>query len=83
MAQFVKKPIVVEAEQFLLGHTVPFAGTVCKYDEATCAWFVTTAHNQDAYLDIGDWVILEKNMPGRAYPCKPDIFAATYDKVGT
>lgn len=28
----------------------------------------------------GDWVI--KGVKGEFYPCKPDIFAATYDAVG-
>ena len=27
--------------------------------------------------DIGDWVI--RGVQGEFYPCKPDIFAATYD----
>ncbi len=29
---------------------------------------------------IGDWII--KGVKGEFYPCKPDIFAATYDLVG-
>lgn len=29
--------------------------------------------------DIGDWVI--KGVKGELYPCKPDIFTATYDPV--
>lgn len=28
---------------------------------------------------LGDWVI--KGVKGEFYPCKPDIFAATYDPV--
>jgi hypothetical protein len=28
----------------------------------------------------GDWII--KGVKGEFYPCKPDIFAATYDEVG-
>lgn len=27
--------------------------------------------------DVGDWII--KGVAGEFYPCKPDIFAATYD----
>ena len=30
--------------------------------------------------DPGDWII--KGVKGEFYPCKPDIFAATYDPVG-
>lgn len=29
--------------------------------------------------DIGDWIITGVN--GEQYPCKPDIFIKTYDKV--
>ena len=28
---------------------------------------------------LGDWII--KGVKGEFYPCKPDIFAATYDAV--
>jgi hypothetical protein len=29
--------------------------------------------------DLGDWII--RGVKGELYPCKPDIFAATYDPV--
>lgn len=29
--------------------------------------------------DLGDWII--KGVQGEFYPCKPDIFAATYEAV--
>lgn len=29
------------------------------------------------YADIGDWII--KGIAGEFYPCKPDIFEATYE----
>ena len=39
---------------------------------------VRTAHGEIAVVRHGDWIIPEKD-PGRFYPCKPDIFAATYE----
>jgi hypothetical protein len=30
-------------------------------------------------VEYGDWII--RGVQGELYPCKPDIFAATYDKV--
>ena len=30
-------------------------------------------------VDIGDWII--RGIKGELYPCKPDIFAATYEPV--
>lgn len=29
--------------------------------------------------DFGDWII--RGVKGELYPCKPDIFAATYEAV--
>lgn len=28
-------------------------------------------------VDVGDWII--KGVKGEFYPCKPDIFEATYE----
>jgi len=39
--------------------------------------YVETAHGQRAFLAPGDWVIAEPD--GRGYPCKPDIFQASYE----
>ena len=33
----------------------------------------------DMRADIGDWII--RGVQGEFYPCKPDIFALTYDEV--
>lgn len=30
--------------------------------------------------DLGDWLI--RGVKGEIYPCKPDIFEATYERVG-
>lgn len=34
----------------------------------------------DMRADAGDWIIT--GVKGERYPCKPDIFEATYDLVG-
>jgi hypothetical protein len=36
------------------------------------ALFISTHH-----VSVGDWIIT--GVKGDRYPCKPDIFAATYD----
>jgi len=33
----------------------------------------------DLRADPGDWIVT--GIEGEKYPCKPDIFAATYEKV--
>ena len=42
---------------------------------------VIEAHQwqDDMTADVGDWII--RGVAGEFYPCKPDIFAATYDSV--
>lgn len=39
---------------------------------------VTTVHGDKATVRHGDWIIPD-GKPGTFYPCKPDIFAATYE----
>ncbi len=78
MARYRKKPMVVEAEQFT---HYPAGGEWPKgvRIEGGGGPFVVTAHGQRAYLEEGDWVITEPDGRGH-YPCKPDIFANTYER---
>ncbi len=78
MSKYRKKPIVVEAEQFVVGSaSLPHAARgVCCLDDGR--WYVRTAHGEDATIVDGDWIILEPDRRG-AYPCKPDIFAEIYE----
>lgn len=82
MAQYRKKPVVIEAEQWFPEKTV--AGVHWERqsgdDGEFLAPYVITAHEQRAYLAPGDWVIPEPTA-GRFYPCKPDIFQNTYEAV--
>lgn len=73
--KFRKKPVVVDAEWFR-GPGDAHNPRGVMTDERGC--YVTTAHGQRAYLSPGDWVIAEPDGRG-FYPCKPDVFAATYE----
>ena len=76
MAQYRSKRIkVIEAEQFWPDK--PWPKSVQISDQGPC---VTTIHGQRAFLNPGDWIITE---PGGYYhyPCKPEIFADTYEPV--
>lgn len=83
MAQYRKKPVVIEAEQYTE------YGKLTKGMCNSCSCFglgntephVHTIHNNQAViLEIGDYIIPE--LDGiHFYPCKPDIFEATYEKV--
>jgi len=85
MAKYRKKPAVVEAIQFWYdGNPIPGVfyppttedGKIYMGDA-----YVITIHGQRAYLENGDWVITEPDGEHH-YPCKPDIFDATYEPVG-
>lgn len=88
MAKFRKKPVVIEAFRFGVdapdrwfkdavdaGHAkvvTPVPGDGDQY-----AALITLEGTMTAYR--GDWII--RGVKGELYPCKPDIFAATYEAV--
>jgi hypothetical protein len=78
MPQFRKKPVVIEAEQMPVGDgALPFqADRPLRFDDGK--WFIDTLEGK-MFVNDGDWVI--RGVKGEFYPCKPDIFEATYDAV--
>lgn len=84
MKQYRKKPIIVNAEQFFYdkpeieGVFYPSTSSDGKTYIGD-AW-VVTIHNQKSFLQNGDWIIQEPDGE-HYYPCKPDIFEATYEAV--
>ena len=84
MPKFRKKPMVVEAEQWHgprdSGPTPTPQGV---YFDENIGFHVVTIHNQITPIVPGDWVIIESQQPligfWYAYPCRADIFEATYD----
>jgi hypothetical protein len=84
MKQYVKKPIVIEAVQLTDG---PY-GNHHEVEE-WCGGEIRNNFNElvidihtlegTMVAEVGDWII--KGIQGEFYPCKPDIFAATYDEV--
>ena len=81
--KYVKKPVVVEAIQMLsdnieqvyemLGDNLIIVG-----DTDNIKHFIDTLEGI-MELSLGDYVI--KGVKGEFYPCKPDIFELSYDKV--
>lgn len=77
MAKYKKRPVIVDAEQWFPGKEVRGVLRTPEHDS-----HVMTAHEQRVYLQPGDWIIAEPDGRGY-YPCKPDIFASTYEAVET
>ena len=93
MAQYRKKPIVIEAVQYTnlnREEIESFVGEKLKQElESETAYLagkgaprfsltIPTLEGQHL-ASVGDWII--KGVKGEFYPCKPDIFKATYEKV--
>jgi hypothetical protein len=81
MAKFRKKPVVVEAFQWLPDgppSILPqwFAGRSCWDISPDNVLTIGTLEGR-MIVSPGDWVI--KGIKNELYPCKPDIFAATYE----
>lgn len=85
MPKFRKKPVVIEAEPVVRVHEdmAAFARLVV-FLGAGGPW----VYQQDGSIEIrtlegvmraepGDYII--RGVKGELYPCKPDIFAATYE----
>jgi hypothetical protein len=83
--KFRKKPVVIEAVQFRGGEqshemdqlTGGVASGRIRYPEDGTMLVDTLEGTMIARS--GDWII--KGVAGELYPCRPDIFAATYEAV--
>jgi hypothetical protein len=81
--RFRKKPIVIDAIQWT-GENAPdvlefsdFALPVGLRDGKRTVTIPTPEGEMIAH--VGDWII--RGVKGEYYPCKPDIFEATYEFV--
>jgi hypothetical protein len=85
MPQFVKKPVVIEAWHFEPPFNIerPWWILTSWFEEdrtgTPCIHIPTLEGEMTA--SIGDWII--KGVKGEVYPCKPDIFEATYEALPT
>lgn len=74
---------IIEAEQYL-EHGKLVNGmcnsTSCYVGGNTKPHVHTIHDNQVVNLEVGDWIIPEPDGE-HYYPCKPDIFAKTYEPV--
>lgn len=85
MPKFRKKPVVIEAVQWDgTGATAPavlefteFKAACCLHEGRPVVQIPTLEGEMRA--EAGDWII--RGIKGEIYPCKPDIFAATYEPV--
>ena len=79
MAKYRKKPVVVDAFQWNPYSRPPFEFDVMDCEVVGTKLAIKTLEGVMT-ADVGDWII--KGVAGEFYPCKPDIFEKTYEKVG-
>ena len=93
MGRYRKKPIEIEAIQFTgtnKQEIEQFVGKVLDFEVASrsalqmglptdiTSIFINTLEGR-MEASVGDYII--KGVQGEFYPCKPDIFGATYEEV--
>ena len=92
MLKFRKKPVIIEADQFIKGINKPAIVLSCgdsDFPEYFHDGTMMRETDEDDFLirtlegfhivSDGDWII--KGIEGEYYPCKPEIFKQTYERV--
>jgi len=82
MPKFRKKPVVIEAWQYdgMNGRIIESwsGGIVIPLSGGRRGLTIKTLEGT-MFAGVDDWII--KGIQGEFYPCKPDIFSATYEAV--
>lgn len=90
--KYRKKPVVIEAIQYVVTKEIPCKFGIHKETNSMeiAQWMNTVLHGTNDHLiietlegdmraSIGDYII--KGVSGEFYPCKPDIFEKTYERI--
>jgi len=83
MSKFRKKPVVIEAIQWT-GNLDDLPRIIMELSVTDARLMATDGKHLDIKTlegvmtaGVGDWII--RGVKGEIYPCKPDIFEATYE----
>lgn len=92
--KYRKKPVIIEAVLFDTLASIEAAEAFASFllkpmqegiiefemaDEKSTGTLIIKTLEGNMIASPGDWII--KGVQGEFYPCKPDIFEATYEKV--
>jgi hypothetical protein len=82
--KFRKKPVVVDAVQFLstkqsMDEVINLIGHKWDPGEMGSESFYINTLEGKMRCSKNDWII--RGVNGEFYPCKPDIFKKTYEKI--
>ena len=79
MPKFQKRPVVIEAVQYHGPNFDEIEEFVGGDAEFRAGELIVATLEGPLRASPGDWII--KGIKGEFYPCKPDIFTATYEPV--
>ena len=87
--KYRKKPVIIDAWQWLKNGDVPEANThpIDSDTEWICQQCGNKANQLNNCTTLEGWHIvcpgdyISKGVKGEFYPCKPDIFELTYEKA--
>ncbi len=82
MHKYVKKPVVIEAVQWTgenVTEIVDFCVDCYSYKKLDEPQLMVRTLEGPMKASQGDYII--KGIKGEFYPCKPDVFELTYNKV--
>jgi len=79
MAKYKKKPVVIEAIRFIGSNYEEIREFIGQNTLCSDLSIVISTLEGDMVAQKGDYII--KGVQGEFYPCKPDIFNATYEVV--
>lgn len=83
--KYRKKPVIVEAVQYKGHNSFPLVKKIMGDDFEKVLFrpfsekLIIPTLEGDIEVSVGDYII--KGVKGEFYPCKPDIFKATYEEV--
>jgi len=78
--KYRKKPIIIDAIQYTdnADEIIKFTNNKAMMVTGLSYMVIPTLEGNHS-ASVGDWII--KGVKGEFYPCKPDIFDMTYEKV--
>lgn len=90
--KYKKKPVIIDAIQFdglNLEEIKDFVQDRLKYDIIDSAWQVGKGvphilmeiETLEGNMNVSKYDYIIRGVQGEFYPCKPDIFEMTYEKV--
>lgn len=79
MTKYKKKPVVIEAIRFIGSNYEEIREFIGQNTLCSDLNIVISTLEGDMVAQKGDYII--KGVQGEFYPCKPDIFNATYEVV--